>query len=225
MAAGMLQSPMEPASAPPANLLPPRLARQIAFLMEVDKVKTILRRNRVVSDPARRENDAEHMYHFAIMAMTLSEYANAPVNLLRVLQMILVHDIVEIDAGDAFVYDEQAQVGKREREEAAADRIFSLLPDDQRDEFRAAWEEFEAEETPEARFAASIDRLQPLLCNYHTQGGAWKEHGVTPDRVFARNSKIARGSETLWESIARLLHDAVGKGYMAGNQAGSESTS
>ncbi len=193
--------------------------------MEIDKVKTVLRRNRVVSDPERRENDAEHMYHFAIMAMILAEYANEPVNLLRVLQMILVHDLVEIDAGDTFVYDLAAQVGKREREETAADRIFGLLPDDQRREVREAWEEFEAEETPEARFAAAIDRLQPLLCNYHTQGGAWKEHGVKRGQVFARNSKIARGSEPLWTAIRRLLDDAAAKGYMAGDQAGSESTS
>ena len=193
--------------------------------MEIDKVKTILRRNRVVSDPGRRENDAEHMYHFAVMAMILAEYANQPVNLLRVLQMILVHDLVEIDAGDAFIYDVQAQVGKREREEAAADRIFGLLPDDQRQEMRAAWEEFEAEETPEARFAAAIDRLQPLLCNYHTQGGAWREYNVGSEQVFARNSKIARGSETLWTAVSRLLEDASAKGYMTQDQAGSESTS
>ena len=206
-------------------MLPERLAQQIRFLMEIDKVKTVLRRNRVVSDPERRENDAEHMYHFAIMAMILAEYANEPVNLLRVLQMILIHDLVEIDAGDAFVYDLQAQVGKREREEAAADRIFGLLPDDQRDEVRAAWEEFEAEETPEARFAASLDRLQPLLCNYHTQGGAWREHGVKCSQVFARNSKIARGSTQLWDAISRLLEDAAARGYMAEDQAGSESFS
>ncbi len=216
---------MEPTSTPPPGLLPERLERQIRFLIEIDKVKTVLRRNRVVSDPERRENDAEHMYHFAIMAMILSEYTNEPVNLLRVLQMILVHDLVEIDAGDAFVYDLQAQVGKREREEAAADRIFGLLPDDQCQEVRDAWEEFEAEETPEARFAASIDRLQPLLCNYHTQGGAWREHGVRRDQVFARNSKIARGSTQLWEAISRLLEDAAAKGYMAPGQAGSESIS
>ena len=216
---------MEPTSAPPPGLLPERLARQIRFLMEIDKVKTVLRRNRVVSDPERRENDAEHMYHFAIMTLILAEYANEPVNLLRVLQMILVHDLVEIDAGDAFVYDLQAQVGKREREEAAADRIFGLLPDDQRDEVRAAWEEFEAEETPEARFAASLDRLQPLLCNYHTQGGAWREHGVKRSQVFARNSKIARGSTQLWDAISRLLEDAASKGYMTPDQAGSESFS
>ncbi len=204
-----------------------RLERQIAFLMEADKLKTILRRNRVVSDPTRRENDAEHMYHFALLAMVLAEYANAPVNLLRVLQMILIHDVVEIDAGDTFVYDLAAQAGKRGREELAADRIFGLLPPDQCAEFRALWEEFEAEETAEARFAAALDRMQPLLCNYYTQGGAWKEYGVTAPQVFARNGKIARGSTELWAHVRAMLDDALAKGYMLpGNvQTGSESTS
>ena len=208
-----------------------RLHRQITFLMEADRVKTILRRNRVVSDPSRRENDAEHMYHFALMATVLAEYANAPVDLLRVLRMILIHDLVEIDAGDTFIYDVQAQVGKREREEAAAERIFGLLPQDQAVEMRAVWEEFEAEETAEARFAAALDRLQPLLCNYYSGGGAWKEHNVNAAQVFARNSKIARGSTELWAYARGFLDDALAKGYMlpapveAPGQAGSESTS
>lgn len=195
--------------------------------MEADKLKTVLRRNRVVSDPSRRENDAEHMYHFALLAMVLSEYANAPVNLLRVLQMILIHDVVEIDAGDTFVYDLAAQAGKREREERAAKRLFGLLPSDQTAEFRALWEEFEAEETAEARFAAALDRMQPLLCNYFTGGGAWKEYGVTAPQVFARNSKIEAGSTELWQYVSGLLDDAVIKGYMAPTpgQTGSESTS
>lgn len=204
-----------------------RLERQIAFVMEADKVKTVFRRNRVVSDPARQENDAEHMYHFALLAMVLTEYANAPVNLLRVIQMILIHDLVEIDAGDTFVYDLAAQAGKREREERAADRIFGLLPADQSTEYRALWEEFEAEETMEARFAAALDRMQPLMCNYFTGGGAWKEHGVTAPQVFARNSKIERGSAELWTHVREMLNDALAKGYMLPGppQTGSESTS
>ena len=206
-----------------------RLAQQLSFLMEADKLKTILRRNRVVTDPTRRENDAEHMYHFALMAMILAEYANAPVNVLRVLKMVLIHDVVEIDAGDAFIYDLAAQVGKREREERAADRLFGLLPDDQRDEMRALWEEFEAEETVEARFAAAVDRLQPLLCNYLTQGGAWREYGVLAPDVYARNSKIEGGSSKLWAEIRVVLDDAVTRGYLLTEkpvaQAGSESTS
>ena len=206
---------------------PDRLHQQITFLMEADRVKTILRRNRVVSDPSRRENDAEHMYHFALMATVLAEYSDAPVDLLRVLKMILIHDLVEIDAGDVFVYDERAMVGKREREELAADRIFNLLPADQAQEMRALWEEFELEESAEARFAAALDRLQPLIGNYYTQGGAWKDHGINAAQVLARNSKIARGSIELWAYARTLLDDALAKEYIlpAPAQAGSESTS
>ena len=215
--------PTDTARVPAAD----RLHRQITFLMEADRVKTILRRNRVVSDQSRRENDAEHMYHFALMATVLAEYSNAPVDLLRVLRMILIHDLVEIDAGDTFVYDAQAQVSKRAREELAADRIFGLLPEDQAREVRDLWEEFEAEKTVEAQFAAALDRLQPLLCNYYTEGGAWKEHGVNATQVFARNSKIANGSALLWDYVRGFLDDALAKGYMlpAPDQAGSESTS
>ena len=204
-----------------------RLHRQITFLMEADRVKTILRRNRVVSDPSRRENDAEHMYHFALMATVLAEYSDAPIDQLSVLKMILIHDLVEIDAGDTFIYDPVALIGKREREELAADRIFNLLPADQAREMRDLWEEFEREESAEARFAAALDRLQPLLCNYYTQGGAWKEHGVNAAQVFARNSKIALGSAALWNYARSFLDEALMKGYMlpVPDQAGSESTS
>ena len=141
--------------------------------------------------------------------------------------MILIHDLVEIDAGDVFMYDEQALVGKRGREELAADRIFNLLPTDQAQEMRALWEEFELEESVEARFAAALDRLQPLLGNCHTQGGAWRDHGINAAQVFARNSKIDRGSTALWSYARSCLDDAVAKGYLlpAPAQAGSESTS
>ncbi len=183
--------------------------------MEADKLKTVLRRNRVVSDPTRRENDAEHIYHFALMVLVLGEYANSAIDVLRVLKMVLIHDIVEIDAGDVFIYDAAANVGKRGREEQAANRLFGLLPDDQQREMRALWEEFEAEETPEARFAAALDRLQPLLCNYHAGGGAWKEYGVHAPQVFERNHKIARGSEPLWAYAKAMLDDAVARGYLA----------
>ena len=220
-----MDTDLTPSPAPVAG--DDRLSRQLAFLIEADKVKTILRRNRVIADPARRENDAEHMYHFALMAMVLAEHADPPVDTFRVLQMILIHDLVEIDAGDTFVYDMEAQAGKRGREELAADRIFGLLPSDQAREMRALWEEFEAEETPEARFAAALDRLQPLLSNCHTQGGAWKEYGVSVSRVLARNSKIAHGSTGLWEHARRMLDDALAKGYLPADerQIGSESIS
>ncbi len=216
-----VHNPMDPAD-PSATPPPPttdRLHRQITFLMEADRVKTILRRNRVVSDPSRRENDAEHMYHFALMAIVLAEYSEAPIDLLRVLRLILIHDLVEIDAGDTFIYDEQAQAGKREREEQAAARIFGLLPEDQAQEMRALWEEFEQEQTAEARFAAALDRLQPLLCNYYTQGGAWQEYNVTAPQVYARNEKIARGSTQLWTYARALLDEAIAKGYLPPAQA------
>ncbi len=207
---------------------PDRLHRQITFLMEADRVKTILRRNRVVSDPSRRENDAEHMYHFALMATVLAEYSDAPVDLLRVLKMVLIHDLVEIDAGDVFVYDEQALVGKREREELAADRIFNLLPADQAQEMRALWEEFETEESAEARFAAALDRLQPLLGNYYTQGGAWQRprHQRGPGvRAKLQDRPWLDRALGLRTHVARRR---VGKGLPAARdpgQAGSESTS
>src|SRR5262249_50705513 len=147
-----------------------RLARQIAFIIEIDKAKQVLRQT-LLMDGSRLENDAEHSWHLAVMALLLAEYAGEAVDLLRVLKMVLIHDLVEIDAGDTFVYDVEALATRREREERAADRIFGLLPADVEEEFRALWEEFEAQATPEARFAAALDRLQPLLHNYHTGGG------------------------------------------------------
>ena len=141
--------------------------------------------------------------------MILGEYANAPIDLLRVLKMVLIHDLVEIDAGDTFIYDTAAQAGKRSARSWRPTAFSAMLPDDQAQEMRALWEEFEAEETPEARFAAALDRLQPLLCNYCTQGGAWKEYDVRASAVFARNRKIARGSDELWEHARGMLDDAL----------------
>ena len=193
-----------------------RLRQQLAFVVEADKLKTILRQNRVASDPgARRENDAEHSFHLALMAMILAEHSDVPVDLPRVMKMVLIHDLVEIDAGDTFVYDAAAQVGQHEREALAADRIFGLLPADQAAEMRALWDEFEAKETPEARFAGSLDRLEPVISNYRTQGGVWKEHQIGASRVFERNAVIARGSESLWTFTRGLLEDAVRKGDLA----------
>jgi putative hydrolase of HD superfamily len=191
-----------------------RLARQIAFIIEADKLKTILRRNRVITEPSRHENDAEHSFHFALMVIVLAEHANAPVDVLRVLKMVLIHDLVEIDVGDTFIYDAAGQVGQHEREAVAAERIFGLLPADQAAEFRALWDEFEARESADARFAAALDRLQPLLGNYCTQGGAWKEFGVTADQVFERNSRIAHGSDALWDYARGLLDESIALGYL-----------
>jgi putative hydrolase of HD superfamily len=192
---------------------PARLEQQIRFIIEIDKLKSIYRRTCLINE-RRNENTAEHSWHIAVMAMILSEYANAKVDIAKVLKMTLVHDIVEIDAGDTFVYDTQAALDKAERERHAADRLFGLLPADQGAELRGLWDEFEARETPEARFAAALDRLIPQLHNYYNQGGSWKEHAITHDRVVARNVTMKEGAATLWEWTRQLLDDAVAKGFL-----------
>ncbi|HCU73566.1 MAG TPA: phosphohydrolase [Chloroflexi bacterium] len=191
----------------------PRLQQQIDFILEVDKAKGILRSTRVtVAD--RFENDGEHSWHVALIALVLAEYAPPGIDLLRVIAMLLLHDIVEIDAGDVNVYDEEARVSQPVRERLAADRIYGLLPSEQGVEFRNLWEEFEARESPEARFAASIDRLQPLLLNHHTQGATWREREVTRDQVVAVNAHIADGSKELWELASAVIDDARDHGYL-----------
>ncbi|WP_423226178.1 HD domain-containing protein [Candidatus Amarolinea aalborgensis] len=191
-----------------------RLQRQVEFILEIDKLKTVLRQTYLM-DGSRRENSAEHTWHLTVMALVLSEYANTPVNLLQVLKMLVVHDIVEIDAGDTYIYDERASLDKAAREEAAADRLFGLLPADQAAELRALWNEFEQRQTPEARFAAALDRLMPLLHNYHTQGKSWRAHGVTADRVVARVRHIEEGSQALWDFAQGVIEAAVAHGYLA----------
>lgn len=197
-----------------AGVDPSRLRRQLDFILEIDKAKAVLRRSRLL-DGSRRENDAEHAWHLAVMALVLAEYANEPIDLSRVVKMLLVHDIVEIDAGDTFIYDDADPHEKAQREQKAAHRIFGLLPPDQRQEFLSLWQEFEERSTPDARFAAALDRLQPLLANYHTQGSTWKEHGITKAQVIARNRHMHEGSETLWQYAEALITDAVAKGYLA----------
>ncbi len=193
----------------------PRLQRQIDFILEVDKAKGILRSTHVsVAD--RRENDGEHAWHVALIALVLAEYAPPGIDLLRVIAMLLLHDIVEIDAGDVNVYDAEARVGQLARERRAADRIYGLLPSEQGLEFRELWEDFEARESPEARFAASIDRLQPLLLNYHTQGATWRDREVTRAQVLAVNAHIADGSQELWELARAVIDDAAEHGYLKG---------
>lgn len=191
-----------------------RLTRQLAFVAEIDKLKHILRQTWLL-DASRRENDAEHSWHICVMALLLAEHAEAPVDLAKVVKMLLIHDVVEIDAGDTFIYDQAGHVDKKEREIRAAERLFGLLPADQSAELRALWDEFEARETPEARYAAAIDRLQPLMHNYLTEGKAWQAHGVTADRVLAMNhERIAAASPTLWQEANRMIHEAVEKGYL-----------
>ncbi len=191
-----------------------RLERQIGFVMEIDRLKGVVRRSLTLGGE-REENSAEHSWHLALMAVLLAEYADEPVDLARVVRMALVHDLVEIDAGDTFCYDEQACRDKDARERRAADRLFALLPPDQAAEVRALWEEFEAAATPESRFVNAMDRLQPLLLNYHSKGKAWREHGVTGDRVTERCRPIERGSQRLWKCGRKLIQSAVQNGYVS----------
>ncbi len=190
------------------------MQRQIAFIIEIDKLKNILRQS-LVTGGRRRENDAEHSWHLAMMAIVLAEYANEPeLDLVRVVQMVLVHDLVEIDAGDTFAYDEKGHEDKSEREQKAADRLFSLLPGDQGRQVMRLWQEFEERRSAEARFAAALDRLQPMLLNYYTEGESWRKHGISRGQVESRNRHIAEGSETLWAYAKRLIEDAVRSGYL-----------
>jgi putative hydrolase of HD superfamily len=187
-----------------------RLARQLYFILELDKLKSIYRRTYLI-DGTRSENSAEHSWHLALMAMVLAEHANEPLDVGKVIRMVLIHDIVEIDAGDTYIYD--AQDDKAEREQRAADRIFGLLPADQAQQFRDLWEEFEARQTAEARFASALDRFIPQLHNFHTQGRSWKEHGITSERVLLRNVEISHGSITLWEWTQVLIERAEAEGF------------
>jgi putative hydrolases of HD superfamily len=191
-----------------------RLARQLRFVVEIDKLKDVCRQT-LLMNGKRYENDAEHSWHLAVMAVLLAEHSTEKnIDLARVLKMVLIHDLVEIDAGDTFCYDDKAAQTKESREKDAADRIFNLLPSDQAPDIRALWEEFEARRTPEAKYAAALDRLQPLLHNYNTKGAAWQKHGVTSDKVIARNKHIADGAPALWEYAENLIRDAVQKGYL-----------
>jgi putative hydrolase of HD superfamily len=192
-----------------------RVARQIEFIAECDRLKEVFRQT-VNTRSRRAENDAEHSWHLCLCAIVLAEHANhQPLDLLRVLKMVIVHDLVEIDAGDTFGYDAANQPGQHEREARAADRIFGLLPPDQAREFRAIWDEFENQATPEAKFALALDRFQPVLLNCLTEGSSWKKHGVTHDRVVARNCRIAEGSRELWRQAEPMIWRMVEGGHLA----------
>jgi len=191
-----------------------RLTRQVRFIVEVDRLKEIFRQT-VLINSRRAENDAEHSWHLCLIVITLAEHANDPaLDVLRVLKMLIIHDLVEIDAGDTFAYDTQAMANQHAREAVAADRIFGLLPPDQAAGFRALWDEFEARATPESKFAAAVDRFQPMLLNCQTEGSAWRRHGVTRDRVVARNCHIADGSKDLWDFAATMLEEVVTAGHL-----------
>lgn len=190
-----------------------RLCRQLQFIVEIDKLKTVLRQSYLM-DAERRENSAEHSWHLAMMAVVLAEHADEEFDLCHALRMLLLHDIVEIDAGDTYCYDEQAASDKEERECRAADRIFGVLPEDQAGALRELWNEYEARATPEARFAMALDRLMPLLHNYYTEGKSWREHSISRDQVLAHNACIGDSSDRLWQSVTWILDDAVAKGYL-----------
>jgi putative hydrolase of HD superfamily len=206
-----------------ARLVPhDRLRQQFQFIVEVEKLKQVLRRTPLL-DCSRRENDAEHTWELALMAMLLHEHSNQPVNLLHVIKMLLIHDIVEIDAGDTFTYDTAALADQEEREKRAADRLFGILPQDQSGELRALWDEFEARVTPEAKFARAMDRLQPLLHNFFTSGGTWHTPGVVTKDVFDRKSLIADASDVLWETARRIMDEGVDRGFLKTDEAAGDS--
>jgi putative hydrolase of HD superfamily len=191
-----------------------RLEHQLAFLLEVDRLKQVERQTSIVGD-LRRENTAEHSWHLALFALVLAEWSDEPVDLTKVLALCLVHDLVEIDAGDTFAYDTSGAATKAAREQAAAERLFALLPPDQGAWFHDLWLEYEAMETPESRFANAVDRLQPVMLN-HVAGerSPWVRHQVTHAQVTARNSPISRGSQALWQAAQRRIDEVRSDGWL-----------
>ena len=188
-----------------------RLKKQLDFILEIDKEKNVLRQTHL-SDHGRRENDAEHAWHMAIMAYLLKEYSNEPIDVAKVMIMCLIHDVVEIDAGDTYAYDAEGLKTQKAREEAAKERIYSLLPDDQKQDLQALFDEFEERKTPEAKFARALDNLQPLLLNNINDGGDWREHQVTEAQVYGRQRRTAEGSEKLYEVTDQLIRENIAKG-------------
>ena len=192
-----------------------RFKSQIEFILEVDKLKKIMRQT-MLMDRSRQENSAEHSWHIALIVLVLSEYVEADnLNLLRVIKLLLTHDLVEIDAGDTYCYDESGIQDQKERETRAADRIFNILPEDQAKSFRGLWDEYEDRKTPESRFANALDRFQPLLHNYFTQGHSWRQHGIQKKQVLSRMQPVEEGAPALWDYVTSLIDDAVEKGFLA----------
>ena len=191
-----------------------RLLKQLAFSLEIDKEKNIFRQTHL-SGHGRRENDAEHAWHMAIMAYLLREYSNEKVDIAKVMLMCLIHDIVEIDAGDTYAYDVKGLATQKDREDKAKERIYSLLPSDQKEEMIALFDEFEEYQTPEAKFAHAMDNLQPLILNNSNNGGDWKEHGVTSQTIYKRQIQTKLGSEILYEVTDQIIQDNIRKGNLA----------
>ncbi|MEW2574959.1 HD domain-containing protein [Streptomyces syringium] len=212
--------PLLAASIQQPDSTPDRLRRQIDFIIEVDRLKNVFRQSPLLATQ-RKENDAEHSWHLALMALVLAEYADEPIDVGRVLALVVLHDLVEIYAGDTFTYDAAATADQELREQQAAERLFALLPPDQGSRFRSLWDEFEARHTPEARFAKAMDRLQPLLLNYGNRGGTWRTPGVTEDDVLSRKSVIEDASADLWRYAQSLIRAGAANGWLARTDPGS----
>ena len=193
-----------------------RLKKQLDFILEVDKSKFVVRQT-YLTDGIRKEDDAEHSWHIALMAILLAEYSNEPVDVLRVVSMLLVHDLIEIDAGDTYAYDKNANATKRARELKAADRIFNILPEDQAKKLRGLWDEFEEYQTPEAKFAHVMDNLAPVMLSDAVGGKSWKEHGVFENQVYGRNKRTPEGSETLYQVIDEVFRKNIQLGNIKGD--------
>ncbi|MBN2221335.1 MAG: GNAT family N-acetyltransferase [Vallitaleaceae bacterium] len=189
------------------------LGDQMAFLAEIDKMKSIYRQT-MLMDGSRHEDDAEHSWHLAMMAVVLASYSNQEIDVLKVIKMVLIHDLVEIDAGDTFIYDEVGNESKSQREMEAAERIFGLLPEQQGDELKQLWEEFEKKESPEAKFAASLDRIQPMMNNYYTKGHSWKVHQISVDQVKKKNGHAKEGAKKVWDYAEQMLERSVRYQYL-----------
>jgi putative hydrolase of HD superfamily len=190
-----------------------RLKKQIEFIIEIDKIKKILRKTRLF-DSSKNENVAEHSWHISLMAIILQEYSNQPIDILKVVKMLLIHDIVEIDVGDIFLYHPNRHKNKYELEKRAAERIFGILPENQRVEFINLWNEFELKKSAEAKYAHVLDRLEPLLQNYLTKGISWQEFNIKYEQVIKANQHIEYGSKKLWDYAKTLIHDSVEKDYL-----------
>ena len=188
-----------------------RLKKQMEFIIEVDKLKNIIRQTNLTNGE-RKENDAEHSWHLALMAVFLSEYAKEPVDVLQVIKMVLIHDLVEIDAGDTYLYDEAGNGTKAAREQKAAERIFNILPGDQAEELFQLWQEFEDRKTPESKFANTLDRIQPVLLTDATEGRAWREHDVCIDQIMSKNEYTSQGSDVLWAYIQEVFEKNIENG-------------
>lgn len=196
-----------------------RLKQQLSFLMEIDRQKEIIRQTYLASG-SRKETDAEHAWHMAVMCLILSEYANEPIDVAKTVMMLLTHDLVEIDAGDTYAYDVQGNATKRERELKAADRIYGLLPKAQGTYLRELWDEFEAMETPEAKFANALDKIQPILLTEQAKGKSWLEHGVKESQIMGRNARTHEGSEELWSYVREIIQKSVDAGLIRGEDSG-----